>query len=69
MKITNLHVDIHAKLPVTVALAANDEWEAALQHPETPPRLGFLCMRDHVVNTTFECHLPNDCVHLYSEQW
>jgi len=56
----NMHVDINAKLPVTVALAPSDQWDSALQHPEVPPRLEFLCLREHVVNTTFECHLPND---------
>ena len=55
----NMHIDIHAKLPVTVALAPNDQWMAVTQHPEAPPRLEFLCLRDHVVNTTFECHLPD----------
>src|ERR1700758_1232068 len=56
----NMHIDIQAKLPVTVALAPNDQWNAMLQHPEMPPRLEFLCLRDHVVTTTYECHLPND---------
>lgn len=56
----NLHVDIQSKLPVTIALAPNDEWTAALQHPGDAPRLEFMCIREHVVNTTYECHLPND---------
>jgi hypothetical protein len=55
----NMHIDIHAKLPVTVALAPNDQWIAMQQHPEVPPRLEFVCLRDHIVNTTFECHLPD----------
>jgi hypothetical protein len=55
----NMHIDIQAKLPVTVALAPNDQWEAVLQHPETPPHLDFICMREHVVSTTYECHLPD----------
>jgi hypothetical protein len=57
----NMHVDIHSKLPVTLALAPNDQWTAMLQHPEAGPQhLDFLCMREHVVNTTYECHLPDD---------
>lgn len=56
----NLHVDIQSKLPVTIALAPNDEWTAALQNPGAVPHLDFLCVREHVVNTTYECHLPND---------
>ena len=56
----NIHVDIHSKLPVTIALAASDEWNAATQHPGSIPHLELTCMREHVVNTTYECHLPND---------
>jgi len=55
----NMHIDIHSKLPVTVMLAPNDQWEAATQHPGAPPQLDFICMRDHIVNTTYECHLPD----------
>ena len=56
----NMHVDIHSKLPVTIALAPNDEWIGATQQPGAAPHLELLCMREHVVNTTFECHLPTD---------
>jgi len=35
----NMHVDIHARMPVTIAMAPNDEWIAVTQHPEQPPRL------------------------------
>jgi hypothetical protein len=55
----NMHVDIRAKMPVTLAMAPNDQWMAVTQHPEQPPRLDFICMREHVVSTTFECHLPD----------
>ena len=56
----NLHVDIHSTLPVSIALAPNDQWTSALQQRGgAAPRLDFLCMREHVVNTTFECHLPD----------
>jgi len=53
----NIHVDIKSKLPVTIAMAASDEWNAA-QQPGASPHLEFLCRREHVVNTTYECHLP-----------
>jgi hypothetical protein len=57
----NMHVDIQSKLPVTIAMAPNDEWTAMLQHPEAgPPHLDLICMREHIVNTTYECHLPTD---------
>jgi len=55
----NMHIDIQSKLPVTVALAPNDQWQAMTQNPSAPPHLDFICMRDHIVNTTFECHLPD----------
>jgi hypothetical protein len=53
----NMHVDIHARMPVTVAMASNDQWMAVTQHPEQPAHLELICAREHVVNTTFECHL------------
>jgi len=56
----NLHVDIQSTLPITISLAPNDEWTAALQTPGVAPRLEMFCMREHVVDTTYECHLPND---------
>lgn len=55
----NIHVDIQSNLPVTIAMAPDDQWIAATQHPEVAPRLDFLCMREHVVNTTYECHLTD----------
>lgn len=55
----NLHVNIQAKLPVTIALAPNDQWVAASQHPGVTPRLDFICTREHIVDTTYECHLPD----------
>jgi hypothetical protein len=54
-----MHIDIQAKLPVTVALASDDQWQARLQNPGAPPHLDFICMRDHIVNTTFEGLLPD----------
>jgi len=55
----NMHVDIHSRMPVTVAMAPNDQWISVTQHPEQPPHLDMICMREHVLNTTFECHLPD----------
>jgi hypothetical protein len=55
----NLHVHIQAKMPVTVAIAPNDQWMIATQHPEQPPKLDFICVREHVLSTTYECHLPD----------
>jgi hypothetical protein len=56
----NIHVGIEAKQPVTILLAWADEWNAALQHPQTIGNLEFRCVREHVMSTTYECHLPSD---------
>src|SRR4029077_13434322 len=45
----NIHVDIRARLPLTIAMVSEDQWNAATQHPETMPNLEFVCLRDHVV--------------------
>jgi hypothetical protein len=55
----NLHVDIQSTLPVTIALAPNDEWTGAQQPQGPPPHLDLSCVREHVVNTTYECHMPD----------
>ena len=56
----NIHIDIEATLPVTVSLVQNDQWQAALAHPEVvQPHLDVLCRREHITSTTYECHLPD----------
>jgi len=54
----NLHVDIDAALPVTIAMTPEQAWIDAQQHPENFASLTFSCMREHVVSTTYECRLP-----------
>lgn len=54
----NMHVIIQAKLPVTLAMTGAEEWTAAQTHPETWANLEYRCLREHVVSTTYECHLP-----------
>ena len=56
----NIHVDITAKLPVTIGMTWADEWNSALQHPEAIAELTFHCVQEHVVTITYECHLPSD---------
>jgi hypothetical protein len=56
----NIHVGIQARQPITIALTWSDQWTAALQHPEAIRQLEWLCMREHVVSTVYECHLPSD---------
>jgi hypothetical protein len=53
-----MHVDIQATKPVTIAIATADSWADAQQHPWAVANLSFSCVREHVVSTTFECHLP-----------
>jgi hypothetical protein len=54
----NNHVDIKANRPVTIFMVAADEWNAVLQHPEAATQLRRMCVREHVVETTYVCELP-----------
>lgn len=54
-----IHVVIGARQPVTVAMTWEDDWNNATKHPERMYELDFLCVREHVVNTLYECHLPS----------
>ncbi len=55
----NIHVIIHAARPVTLAMTWAAEWNNARQNPEAIAALEFRCVREHVVDTTYECHLPD----------
>jgi hypothetical protein len=54
----NMHIIVQSKLPITVAMTWADAWDAALSHPDRFPSLDYRCIREHVVNTVYECHLP-----------
>ena len=54
----NMHIIIHSKQPVTVMMTPAHEWNEAQLHPMTIPNLEYRCVREHVVDTTYECHLP-----------
>ena len=56
----NLHVGIESRYPVTIAMVWADEWNAAMQHPDAPVNFEFLCVKEHVISTTYECHLPSE---------
>ena len=56
----NMHVNIESRYPVTVAMAWADEWNAALQHPDAPANFTLLCVKEHITNTLYECHLPSE---------
>jgi len=56
----NLHVGIESRYPVTIAMTWADEWNAAMQNPNAPVNFEFLCIKEHVTSTTYECHLPSE---------
>src|SRR5258706_2613065 len=54
-----IHVDLQARLPVTVAMASAAEWDARLQHPENQIGVDLYCAREHLTSGSYECHLPS----------
>jgi hypothetical protein len=55
----DMHVQIDSRYPVTVAMTWADEWDASMQ-PGAAPHFSFLCMKEHVTSTIYECHLPSE---------
>src|SRR5258705_3159592 len=60
----NLHVDIVAQQPVTIFMTGEADWNQALQYPEAMGSLRMLCLREHVVKTTYLCDLPGEAMTL-----
>jgi len=54
----NMQVDIKSEQLVTVFLARSEDWNAAVQHPESLNNLQQLCTREHVVETRYTCFVP-----------
>ena len=54
----SIHVDIQARIPVTVAMAPAAEWQAQQAHPESEIGFSLSCVREHIGNATYECRLP-----------
>jgi hypothetical protein len=54
----NMQIDIKSQLPVTIFLVRSEEWNAALQHPESLNNLQSLCTREHVVESRYSCFVP-----------
>lgn len=52
------HVDIKARMPVTIFMTPVDAWNVALEHPETIPSLPQSCPAEHVTETTYVCDMP-----------
>ena len=40
-------------------MAWADEWNNAMQ-PRSPANFSFLCVKEHVTSTIYECHLPSE---------
>ena len=54
----NNHVDIKAQKPITIFMTPAEDWNLALQHPESIVNLRRICLREHVVETTYVCDMP-----------
>jgi hypothetical protein len=54
----NNHVDIRAQRPITIFMTPAEDWNLALQHPESIVNLRRICLREHVVETTYVCEMP-----------
>ena len=54
----NMQVDIKSEQPVTIFLVRSEEWNGALEHPESLNNLQQLCTRQHVVATRYSCFVP-----------
>jgi hypothetical protein len=51
-------VDIKAQKPITIFMTPAEDWNLALEHPETIVNLRRICVREHVVETTYVCDMP-----------
>jgi hypothetical protein len=58
------HVDIKSERPVTVFMTPAEDWNQALQHPEAIAHVRRVCLREHVVETTYTCELPVEAMTL-----
>ncbi len=52
------HVGIHAQQAVTVFMAREADWNAALQNPLNLGQLRRYCVQENVVDTTYVCEMP-----------
>ena len=53
-----IHVDIEAQQPVTIFMTGQSEWSTAVQNPEMLANIRMVCLREHVIKTTYTCDLP-----------
>jgi hypothetical protein len=54
----DVHIDIEAGQPVTVATVSAQQWNDAAQHPEVVRDLKYFCVQQHIVGSTYTCTPP-----------
>jgi hypothetical protein len=54
----NNHVDIKSQKPITIFMTPEADWNAVLQNPRAVAQLRQVCLREHVVDTTYVCDMP-----------
>ena len=56
----SIQVDIEAKQPVTVGLAAAEDWKHVSDTvlPRDVKTVDFICVQQHAIKTTYVCNLP-----------
>ena len=56
----NNHVDIKSQKPITIFMTPESDWNAVLQNPRAAVQLRQVCLREHVVDTTYVCDMPGE---------
>jgi hypothetical protein len=54
----DVHVDIEAQQPVTIAMVSAQEWSDAALQPEAMKNLRYVCVQEHIVKATYTCAPP-----------
>lgn len=54
----NNHVDIKSEKPVTIFMTPEADWNDVLENPRVGVQLRQICLREHVVDTTYVCEMP-----------
>src|SRR5438477_12189089 len=60
----DIKLEITAQKPLWVAIVQRRDWDDAAQDPQpmyrpmAMDRLQYRCVQEHVVGTTYRCHLP-----------
>lgn len=56
----NNHVDIKSQKPITIFMTPESDWNAVLENPRAVVQLRQVCLREHVVATTYSCDMPGE---------